>query len=75
MTGKRRAFVWTMAALIGAVVVASIALAYPTEVARPALGDEWLCHKSAIVTTCHRVSHAEPITDRDSGRLAGTRLV
>ena len=41
MTGNRKAFLWIMATLIGAVVVASIALTYPTEVAHPVLGDQW----------------------------------
>lgn len=72
MTGNRRAFLWIMATLVGAVVVASIALTYPTEVAHPALGDEWQCHRSAIVTTCRRVSRGERISDRARARYADT---
>jgi hypothetical protein len=73
MTGNRKAFLWIMATLIGAVVVASIALTYPTEVAHPVLGDQWLCQKSTIITTCHRVSRRGPITDR--ARFADTQPV
>lgn len=75
MTGNRKAFLWIMATLIGAVVVASIALAYPTEVAKPVLGDEWQCHRSVIVTTCRRVSRREPVTDRARARFADTKRV
>jgi hypothetical protein len=64
MTGNRKAILWITAALVGVVVVASIALGYPTEVAHPVLGGEWQCHRSAIVTTCRRASHGERITDR-----------
>ena len=73
MTGNRRAFLWIMATLVCAAVAASIALAYPTEVARPVLGDEWQCHKSTIVTTCHRVSRGERIIDRARARLVDTQ--
>jgi hypothetical protein len=71
MTGNRRAFLWIMAALVCAAVAASII--YPTEVARPVLGDEWQCHKSTIVTTCHRVSRGERIIDRARARRAETQ--
>jgi hypothetical protein len=75
MTGNRKVFLWIMATLIGAVVAASIALAYPTEVARPALGDGWQCHRSTIVTTCRRISHSEPITGPARTRFTETRRV
>ena len=71
MTGNRKAFLWIMAMLVGAVVVAS--LAYPTEVAHPVLGDEWLCQRSTIVTTCHRVSRSAPVTDRAHAHFADMR--
>jgi hypothetical protein len=61
-----------MATLICAAVAASIALAYPTEVTKPGLGDEWECRQSVIVTTCHRVGRAEPIVDRAQVHLSGT---
>jgi hypothetical protein len=28
------------------------------------LGAEWECHRSAIMTTCRRVSHAQPTIHR-----------
>ena len=59
MTGNRKAILWIMATLVGAVVVASIALTYPTEVAHPVLGDQWQCRRSTIVTTCRHVSRGE----------------
>jgi hypothetical protein len=74
MTGNRKAFLWIMVTLIGTVVVASIALVYPTEVAKPMLGDEWKCHRSAIMTTCHRVSQGERIIDRARARFADTQV-
>ena len=75
MTGNRRAFLWIMAALIGAVVVASIALAYPTPVAKPVLGDEWQCRRSVIVTTCRRVSRGDPIAGRVRARFEDPQRV
>jgi hypothetical protein len=64
MTGS----IWNRKALllIGAVVACatlalSIGFAYPTPVESPTLGADWQCHKSAIMTTCRRISHAEPM--------------
>jgi hypothetical protein len=64
-----------MATLICAAVAASIAFVYPTEVAKPVLGDEWQCHRSAIVTTCHRASRGERAIDRAHARLTDTQPV
>ncbi len=52
-------------ALACAAVVLTIGIAYPRPVSNPMLGAEWECHRSAaILTTCRRVSHAEPSIDR-----------
>jgi hypothetical protein len=75
MTGNRKAFLWIMATLVCAAVAASIAFVYPTEVAKPVLGDEWQCHKSVIVTTCHRASRGAQVIDRAHARLADARPV
>ena len=46
----------------GAAAAVSLALAYPTPVPSPTLGAEWQCHRAAgILTTCSRVSRAEPL--------------
>ena len=58
---NRKALLLVGAVLACATVAVSIGLAYPTPVENPMLGAEWQCHKSAIVTTCRRVSHAVPM--------------
>jgi hypothetical protein len=68
MTGSWRngkAFLVITSALAGAAVAVSIGLAYPRPVTNTALGADWQCHRSVgIVTTCHRVSHAQPTNYR-----------
>ena len=70
MTGpsrNRNALILIAAVLSGAAVAVSIGLAYPTPVDNPALGADWQCQRSAgIVTTCRRVSHAEPMINRST---------
>ena len=67
MTGpswNRKALLLVGAVLACATLALSIGLAYPTPVENPMLGADWQCHKSAIMTTCRRVSHAEPMIHR-----------
>jgi hypothetical protein len=46
----------------GAAAAVSLALAYPEPISNPALGAQWQCHRAAgILTTCSRVSRAEPL--------------
>ena len=46
----------------GAAAAVSLALAYPQPVSSPALGAGWQCHRAAgLVTTCNRISRAEPL--------------
>ncbi|MBV8926635.1 MAG: hypothetical protein JOZ74_14800 [Bradyrhizobium sp.] len=55
-------------------VAVSIGLAYPTPVSNPALGADWRCLRSVgIVTTCRRVSHAQPMSHRLSTQPGATR--
>jgi hypothetical protein len=61
------------AVLACATVAISIGLAYPIPVESPTLGAEWQCHKAAIVTTCRRVSHAEPMIHHSHTQLMDTR--
>ena len=49
----------------GAAAAVSLALAYPTPVPSHSLGDGWQSHRAAgILTTCSRVSRAEPLVHR-----------
>lgn len=69
---NRKALLLIGAVLVCATVAVSIGLAYPTPVESPTLGAEWQCHKAAIVTTCRRVSHAEPMIHRTHKHLIDT---
>ncbi len=76
MTGpfwNRKAVLLIGAVLACATVAVSIGLAYPTSVESSTLGAEWQCHKTAIVTTCRRVSHAEPMVHHPHKHLIDTR--
>jgi hypothetical protein len=76
MTGpswNRKALLLIGAVLACATVAVSIGLAYPTPVESPTLGAEWQCSKAAIVTTCRRLSHAEPMVHHTHGHLIDTR--
>jgi hypothetical protein len=68
MTGSsrnRNALLVIGTALACAAVVLTIGIAYPRPVSNPMLGAEWECHRSAgILTTCRRLSHAEPLIHR-----------
>jgi len=79
MTGpsrNRKAKILLALALSGAAVALSIGIAYPTPVANPALGADWQCHRSAgIMTTCHRISHAQPMIDRSGARSGAAQRV
>jgi hypothetical protein len=70
---NRKVLLLIAAVLASAAVAVSISLAYPTPVESPALGAEWQCHKAAIVTTCKRVSHAEPMIHHSHTQLMDTR--
>jgi len=61
---NRKTLLLIGAVLACATVAVSIGLAYTTPVENPALGADWRCHRAAIVTTCSRVSHAEPTIHR-----------
>jgi hypothetical protein len=51
-----------VALVCGAAAAVSLALAYPEPVSSPTLGAEWQCHRAAgILTTCSRISRAEPM--------------
>lgn len=76
MTGlsfNRKALLLVGAILVCATVAVSIGFVYPTPVESPTLGAEWQCHKAAIVTTCHRVSHAAPTVHRAHKHLIDMR--
>jgi hypothetical protein len=76
MTGpswNRKALLLIGAVLACATLAVSIGFAYPTPVESPTLGAEWQCHRAAIVTTCRRVSHAEPMVHRTHEHLIDTR--
>jgi hypothetical protein len=77
MTGSsrnRKAFLVIASVLACAAVAVSVGLAYPTPVASPALGADWQCHRTAgIVTTCHRISHVEPMSHHRPIQAVGTR--
>jgi hypothetical protein len=66
MTGSsrnRKAYLVIASVLASTAVAVSIGLAYPTPVANPALGADWQCHRTAgIMTSCHRISHVEPMS-------------
>ncbi len=76
MTGpfwNRKVLLLVGAVLACVTLAVSIGLAYPTPVENPALGSEWQCHKSAIVTTCRRVSDAEPMIHHTDKHVMDTR--
>jgi len=79
MTGQpwhHKVLTLTLAALTCAAVAVSISLAYPTEVASPTLGADWQCHRRVgILTTCSRVSHVVPTSDRSRARAMDIRRV
>ena len=75
MTSNRKVLLLIAAVLACATVAVSIGLVYPTPVESPALGAEWQCHKAAIVTTCRRVGHAEPMIHHSQTRVIDTRRV
>ena len=78
MTGpswKRKSLVLILSVLACATAAVSIGLAYPTPVESPALGAEWQCHRAAIVTTCRRIGHAEPMTHHSHSHLTDMRRV
>jgi len=60
---NRKVLTFLAAVLVcGAAAAVSLALAYPQPVSNPALGAGWQCHRAAgLVTTCSRVSRAEPL--------------
>jgi hypothetical protein len=66
MTGSPRnriALLVIGTALACAAAVLTVGFASPRPVSNAMLGAEWECHRSAaIMTTCRRVSHAEPLT-------------
>jgi hypothetical protein len=65
-----------VALVCGAAVAVSLALAYPEPVTSPMLGAEWQCHRAAgILTTCSRVSRAEPLALRPRPVPVGFRRV
>ena len=60
---SKAAAVWIVLALAcGAAVW--IALAIPHPVTSAALGAEWQCQRAAILTTCTRISHTAPPSNR-----------
>ncbi|HEY7843646.1 MAG TPA: hypothetical protein VID30_08210 [Bradyrhizobium sp.] len=76
MTGSfwnRKALLLIGAVLACVTLAISIGLAYPTPVESPTLGAEWQCRRAAIVTTCRRVSHAEPTLHHTHKHLIDTR--
>ena len=76
MTGpswNRKALLLVGAVLACAMLAISIGLAYPTPVESPTLGAEWQCHKAAIVTTCRRVTRAEPTVHHPHKHLIDLR--
>ena len=79
MTGpsrNRKAMLLLALVLSSAAVALSISFAYPTPVSNAALGADWQCHRSAgIMTTCHRISHAQPMIDRSNARQGAAQRV
>ena len=64
-TRNRKALLATGAALACAAVALALGIAYPRPVSSSMLGAEWQCYRSAaIVTTCRRLSHAQPSIHR-----------
>ena len=60
---KSKVAIWIVLALAcGAAVW--VALAVPQPVTSSALGADWQCRRAAILTTCTRIGHTAPITDR-----------
>ena len=71
---NRKAFLVIASLLASTAVAVSVGLAYPTPVASPALGADWQCHRTAgIVTTCHRISHVEPMNRHRPIQVVGAR--
>ena len=77
MTGywrNRKAFLLIASVLACTAAAVSIGLAYPTPVASPELGADWKCQRTVgLVTTCHRISRAEPMNHRRLIHTVGSR--
>ena len=73
-TPRKLAFVVAAAISLGLTGVFSVALAYPRPVVS-ALGPEWECHRIAILTSCTRLEHVQPVADRTGKAIAMRRGV
>lgn len=77
MTGpwRNRKALFVIASVLACTAAAvSVGLAYPTPVANSALGADWQCLRTAgLVTTCHRISHVEPMSHHRPILAVGAR--
>ncbi len=62
-TRKELAFIIVIVALASAVASLSFGLTHPKPFPNAALGAEWQCSKTLMMTSCTRVVHASPVID------------
>ena len=63
-TCKELALITAIVTLACVAAFLSIKLTRPKPFASAALGIEWQCKQSFLVTTCHRIAHARPAVPR-----------
>jgi hypothetical protein len=74
-TRKELAFIAVIVALACAAALLSFGLTRPTAFSNAALGAEWQCSKTLIMTSCTRVVHVSPAPDRPHDAPLCTRRV
>jgi hypothetical protein len=72
-TRKELAFIVVIVALACAATSLTFELTYPKPFLNAALGAEWQCSKTLIMTSCTRVAHVSPVLDRPLGAPACLR--
>ena len=73
-TRRKLTFLVAGAISLCATGLLSIAMAYPRPVVS-ALGPDWKCHRIAILTSCTRLEHIQPVADGVSKGAAARRGV
>jgi hypothetical protein len=74
-TRKELAFIVVIVALACAAALLSFGLMRPTAFPNAALGAEWQCSKTLIMTSCTRVAHVSPVLDHPHNAPVCTRRV
>jgi hypothetical protein len=71
-TRKQLAFI--VVALACAAAFSSVGLAHPKPFQNAALGAEWQCSKTLIMTSCTKVVRVSPVLDRPHNAMCTRRV-